>query len=88
MYTLTNGINKGIAFKAEAIENEASFDKGMTSLVIATDEHKNTVTISQHECGDWDISVNGETVDMFDAEDGKEATQKFVNILKQGIDNQ
>lgn len=77
---IVNGINKPVSFNHEAIKREAGFDTGQTSIVIA--EKNNTqFSISNHECGDWDVSINEEHYDTFD--DPDEAVKTFMNLIVQ-----
>lgn len=71
---LKNGIGKIVPFSKKAILREASFDNGDTSLVIFDDK----VSISQHECGEWDISVYDDPHSVYD--DGLEAVEEFMRL--------
>ena len=78
---LVNGIDKPVTFSAAAIKKEASFDDGLTSIVFYKTNDKE-ISISQHECGDWDISVDGEPHQEFDEQYGDNAVRNFLQLVR------
>jgi hypothetical protein len=80
---LTNGINKQIPFRAHEIKKEASLE-GKTSLVEAFCDDGTTVRFSQHDSGDWDISVDDDPIDeSFTEEEGDEAVSCFIRLCQE-----
>lgn len=64
---LVNGMNKPVPYNKDAIKREAGFNTGLTSIVF--NNLNQEISISQHENGEWDVSVNGDTVDTYDDAD-------------------
>jgi hypothetical protein len=79
---LVNGMNKLVKWDAKVIQQEAGFDTGMTSIVTATCDDGTEVTISQHEAGEWDVSLNEETTDTLEENEGTIATQRFMRYCQ------
>jgi hypothetical protein len=77
---LTQGTGQHVPFTHEAIKSEAGFDTGMTSIVQAKFDNDDEITISQHESGDWDISVNGEPHESHD--DADDAVKSFIELVQ------
>jgi hypothetical protein len=78
---LVNGINKAIPWETKTIQEEAGFDTGMTSIVTATCDNGDEVTLSQHESGDWDIGLNGEPHEEYNEDEGEQATKDFMRLV-------
>lgn len=76
---LTNGMNKTVAFNLEAIKEEAS-QQGKTSFVQAEFPSGKTISISQHESGDWDICGPGDDNIEFEDGDATEAVKEFMQL--------
>lgn len=72
-----DGVDRPVEFTVDGIWHAAGCDTGPTSLVTCETEN-GELSISQHECGDWDISVDGEPYDSLD--DGLTACRLFIQL--------
>lgn len=78
---LLNGANRAIPFNAARIKQEAA-QTGNTSIVTAECDNGTEVTISQHNSGCWDISVNENPEDEYTEEQADQAVARFMTLCQ------
>lgn len=83
MFRIVNGVDHSVPFKKANILREASFDDGATSIVFAKNMSKHLViSISNHECGDWDISINDEPYNSWNSDEASECVDEFMDLVR------
>lgn len=78
---LVNGVGRTVSPTKEAILAEASYEGSWTGIVFAKLDDGVELSISQHEDGEWNVTLDHEPVEYFDNEDKGEALDKFLDVL-------